>query len=171
MIRQLQFSFFKEPPYCSSQWAISVCIPTSSVGGFLSLHTVFSIYHLQIFKNNFIYLFLASVSLFCCIQAFSGCSEQGLVCSCSAQASHCGGFSCWGAQVLGCVGFSRCGLQAPELRLSGSGTSAQFPHGMQDLPRAGIKVVSPALQGEFLITGPPGKPFCFTRTETILWCY
>ena len=30
---------------------------------------------------------------------FSNCGEQGLPSSCSAQASHCGGFSCYGAQA------------------------------------------------------------------------
>ena len=41
----------------------------------------------------FIYLVLAA-------RTFSSCSEQGLLCHCSVQASHCGGFSCWAAQVL-----------------------------------------------------------------------
>ena len=31
------------------------------------------------------------------------------------------------------------------------------PHSMWDLPRPGIKPVSPALAGGFLTTGPPGK--------------
>ena len=30
--------------------------------------------------------------------------------------------------------------------------------GMWDLPQPGIKPLSPALQGRFLTTGPPGKP-------------
>ena len=34
----------------------------------------------------------------------SSCSEQGLLSSCGAPAYHCGSFSCWGAQALGCVG-------------------------------------------------------------------
>ena len=32
---------------------------------------------------------------------FSSCSEQGLLSICSVRASHCGGFSCHGAQALG----------------------------------------------------------------------
>ena len=36
-------------------------------------------------------------------QAFSGCSEQVLLSSCSAQVSHWGGFSCCRAQAPGCV--------------------------------------------------------------------
>ena len=48
----------------------------------------------------FIYLFLAVLGLRCCVQAFSSCSEQGLLCSCSAWASHCGGFCCCRAEAL-----------------------------------------------------------------------
>ena len=54
----------------------------------------------------------------------------------SAQASHCGAFSC---------GFS---LQS---------TQAQLSHDMWDLPRPGRKSMSPAMAGGFLTTGPPGK--------------
>ena len=32
---------------------------------------------------------------------FSSCEEWGLLSTCSAQSSHCGGFSCFGAQALG----------------------------------------------------------------------
>ena len=37
-------------------------------------------------------------------QAFSSCGKQGLLSSCSAWASHWGGFSCCGARVLGHTG-------------------------------------------------------------------
>ena len=47
-----------------------------------------------------IHLSLAVLGLCCCTWAFSGCSEQGLLSSCRAWASHCGGFSC-GAQAPG----------------------------------------------------------------------
>ena len=50
---------------------------------------------------------------------------------CGARASHCGGFSCCGAQALGtrasvivARGLSSCGLQALERRLSSCGTWA-----------------------------------------------
>ena len=36
---------------------------------------------------------------------FSSWGEQGLPSSCSAQASRCRGFSCWGARALECSGF------------------------------------------------------------------
>ena len=38
------------------------------------------------------------------MQAFSGCSEQGLLSSLGAQASRCGGFSYCGAWALGYAG-------------------------------------------------------------------
>ena len=38
------------------------------------------------------YLFLVALGLGCCAQAFSSCGEQGLLSSCGAWASHCGGF-------------------------------------------------------------------------------
>ena len=47
------------------------------------------------------YLFLAALGFHCCAQAFSSCSKQGLLSSCSAQDSHCSGFSHCRAQALG----------------------------------------------------------------------
>jgi len=48
---------------------------------------------------------------------------------------------------------------AAEPGLSGCGTQASLLRGMWNLPRPGIKPVSPALPGRFLTTGPPGKSF------------
>ena len=48
-------------------------------------------------------LFLALLGLHCCAQAFSGCGEPGLLPSCNAQASHCGGFLCQGARAPGAL--------------------------------------------------------------------
>ena len=66
------------------------------------------------FYNLFIYLFLAALGL-----------------CCGARASHCGGFSCYGAQALGAWasvvaarGLSSCGTQALEHRLSSCGAWA-----------------------------------------------
>ena len=75
------------------------------------------------------------------------------VCSrCSAQASHCRSFSCWGAQAPGHSGFSSCGAQAQwlcsralEHRLGSCGARAQLLHNMWDLSHA-------------LASEPPGKP-------------
>ena len=94
-----------------------------------------------------------------CPQA--SCSEWGLLSTWGVQVSHCGSFSC-GAQALGAQasavtrhGFSSCG------------TWAYLLCDMWDLPRSGIKPVSPALAGRFFTNESPGQPirliffFCF----------
>ena len=43
-------------------------------------------------------------------------------------------------------------------RLSNCGSQAWLLRGMWDLPRPGLKPVSPALAGRFSTTAPPGKP-------------
>ena len=88
---------------------------------------------------------MAVLGLHCCAPALSNCGERGLFSSCSTQASYHGGFSC-GAGSLELAGFSGCGPQAG-LLLSTCGP-----------PEPGIGLGSPALQGGFLTTGPPGKP-------------
>ena len=78
--------------------------------------------------NLFIYLFLAVLGLCCCAQAFSSC---GTTLHCGARASHCGDFSCCGAQALGVWAsvvvarrLSSCGSRALELRLCSCGARA-----------------------------------------------
>ena len=51
-------------------------------------------------------------------------------------------------------------------RLSNCGSRAQLLHGMWDLPRLGLELVSPALAGRFSTTAPPGKP---TRCSYCYW--
>ena len=41
------------------------------------------------------------MGLRCCTQAFPSCGEGGVTLRCSAQAAHCGSFSCCGARALG----------------------------------------------------------------------
>ena len=89
---------------------------------------------------------------------FSSCGEQGLLSSCGAWASHCGGFSCCGARILECTGCSSCGPWALEHRLNSCGTQSLLLQGMWDLPGSGIEPVFPALAGRFFSTEPPGKP-------------
>ena len=110
------------------------------------------------------FILLAGLGRRCCARAFSSCGERGLLC-CGAQASHCNGFTCWGARALGAWasvvvtrGLSSCGSQALEHRLSSCGAWAQLLRGMWDLPGPGLEPVSPALAGGFLTTEPPGKP-------------
>ena len=43
-------------------------------------------------------------------------------------------------------------------RLSDCGSRAQSLRGMWDPPRPGLEPVSPALEGRFPTTAPPGKP-------------
>ena len=96
-------------------------------------------------------------------------AASGSTLNCGVRASHCGGFSCCGAQALGAQasvvvarGLSSCGLRALEHRLSNCGSRAQLLHSLWDLPRPGLEPVSPALAGRFLTTPPPGKSSVFS---------
>ena len=125
-----------------------------------------SIYELVFFFNLFIFL----IFIFGCVGSsflragFLQLRQEGATLRCSAQASHCGGFSCCGARALStwasvavAYRLSSCGLQALEHRLSSCGTRAQPLRGMWDLPRPGIEPMSPSLAGRFLAAAPPGK--------------
>ena len=57
------------------------------------------------FTNNFLSVFLTALGLHYCLRAFSSLGKWGLLVGCGVRASHCGGFSCFGAQALGGVGF------------------------------------------------------------------
>ena len=59
---------------------------------------------------------------FCCTQAFSSCSKQGLLSSCSLGTSHCSGFSCCRARAL-----SAGASVAVAHRLNCPAASAIFP--------------------------------------------
>ena len=108
-------------------------------------------------KHNEPFFFFKKTALYLFMCVF-GCAGSSLsdVCflyfwlveatlRCSARASHCSGFSCGRARAL-------------ERMLSSCGTRAYLPRGMWDLPGPGTELASPALQGGFLTTGPPGKP-------------
>ena len=91
----------------------------------------------------FYFLFLAVLGLHFCARAFSSCSEWGplfiVVCrpltiAASLVAEH------------------RLQIR----RLSSCGSRAQLLRGMWDLPRPGLEPVSPALEGRFSTTAPPG---------------
>ena len=53
-------------------------------------------------------LFLTVLGFHCYTWAFSSYREQALL-LCGAWSTHCGGFFCFAAQDLGCVGFSGWG--------------------------------------------------------------
>ena len=73
------------------------------------------------FLDLFIY-FLAVVGLCCHMQAFSSWDERGLLSSCGAWVSYCGGFSCCRAWALD------VGSEVVAHRLSCSAAHAIFPH-------------------------------------------
>ena len=62
----------------------------------------------------------------------------------------CVGLSLWWFLLLRSMGSRHMGF-------SSCGPRSQLLHGMWDLPRPGIKPVSPELAGGFLTTAPPGK--------------
>ena len=93
----------------------------------------------------FIYLFMTVLSLRFCARAFSSYGKWGplfiavrgpLTITASLVAEH----------------------RLQTRRLSSCGSRAQLLRGMWDLPRPGLKPVSPALAGRFSTTVPPGKP-------------
>ena len=121
---------------------------------------------INFFFNKFTYFFIfGCVGSLLLRAGFLQLRQAGATLCCSAWASHCGGFSCCGARVLGARtsvvvarGLSSCGSWALELRLSSCGARAQLLRSRWDLPRPGLEPVSPALAGRFLTTAPPGKP-------------
>ena len=52
-------------------------------------------FQLHLSYINLFTLFLAALGLRCCMQAFLWLWRAGATLRCGAQASHCGGFSCW----------------------------------------------------------------------------
>ena len=90
-----------------------------------------------LFKKIF-YLFWLCLSLLP-HGLFSSCWERGLLSSCSAQASHCSGFSGGGAQALGRAGFSSFSSWALEPRLNSCGPQPWLLHSMWDLPESGME--------------------------------
>ena len=63
------------------------------------------------------------------------------------------------ASIVVVHGVINYGSWVLEHRLSNCGTLAQLFHGMWDLPRLGLKPVSPTLAGRFFSTEPPGSPW------------
>ena len=99
----------------------------------------------------FIYLFLAVLGLRCCV-------GFPLVAVSGGQVQCAGSFSCCRAQAPGHAGFSSCGFQTVEHRLSSQGAQAQLLCSMWDLPGSQIKPMSNTLSGGLPTTEPPGKP-------------
>lgn len=66
------------------------------------------------------------------------------------------GFSCCGTRAWQ-AGFSHCGSWALERGLGNRGAQAQLLCRVWTLPGLGMEPVSPAVEGGFLATTPPGK--------------
>ena len=95
--------------------------------------------------------------------------RAGATHGCSAQASHCGGFSCRGARALGARtsvvvarGLSSCGLRAQQLWCTGLVAPR---HVGSSRTRARTRV--PCIAGGFLTTVPAGKPYLFSLLVTL----
>ena len=90
-------------------YIFSVGVPIFISGFLLFLHfplpLVISVWMMSslfcFFNNLFIYLFLATLGLCCCMWAVSSCGERGLPSGCGPHAVRCGGFSYCRLQTLG----------------------------------------------------------------------
>ena len=92
------------------------------------------------------------------LRPFSSCGEQGLLSRCSAWASHCGGFSCCGAQAVGYSGTWPLGsrTQAQSLWLMGLVVC-----GTWDLPRSGINLCPLQCQADSLPLSQQRSPWFY----------
>ena len=101
-----------------------------------------------------------------CSTGFLQLRELRLLSACGARASHCGGFSSWGAGLLGeqasvlvAQVLRSFGSWSLEHRLNSCGAWAQLLQGMWDLPGLGIEPISPALAGGFFLAqSHEGRP-------------
>ena len=118
-------------PCCLACWEIF----------FLNKYTIC----LFLYIYKFIYLFLAVLGLRFCARAFSSCSEWGPLF-----------ITVHGPLTIAASHVAEHRFQMR--RLSSCGSWAQLLRGMWDLPRPGLKPLSPALAGRFSTTAPPGKP-------------
>ena len=115
-------------------------------------------------QNTLFFLKRSSITYFMLCASFLSLRRVGAPLRCGAQASYCGGFSCYEAWALGAwtsvavaCGLSSCSSWALEHRLSSRGARAELPYRMGNLPGTGIEPVSLALAGGLLSTVPPGK--------------
>ena len=113
---------------------------------------------------EFSFLFIFACVLYLLLrELFSSCSKRGLAVAAHGllivSASLIEEHELQGARasvVVACW-LCICSLQTLEHRLSGCSSWVWLLHGMWDLPRPGVKPVSPALAGGFLTPGLPGN--------------
>ena len=109
--------------------------------------------------NNLLFILLTALGLLCFVLTFFSCSKQGyqlcelLIEVDSLIAEHRSQVQ-W-ASVVVAHRYSSCGSWALEHRLSSCGAQALLLCGMWNLPRPGIKPMSPALAGRSLLPVPP----------------
>ena len=125
----------------------------------LSLFSFFFFVSCDFFCFNLIFLALAVLSPYCC--------EWGLLSSCGAPASHCGGFSCCRAQALGCTSFSSCGTNTVQ-----STGSIILVHKLSCSAICRIFLdqgLNLDLLSGFFTAEPPEKPSCGFTVCSFLW--
>ena len=137
--------FHVENPKESIKKFLEIISDYSKVTGYkINIHKLTAFLYIYFLIN----LFMAVLGLRLCVRAFSSCGRRGplfivvhrpLTIAASLVAEH----------------------RLQTRRLSSCGSRAQVLRGMWDLPRPGLKPVSPALAGRFSTTVPPGKPNCF----------
>ena len=109
-----------------------------------------------------IFFFFNFFNFWLCWVFVAACGLSLVVVSGDYSLLRCAGFSLrrllllWGMGSRR-AGFSSCGSEALEHRLSSCGTRAQLLRGTWDLPVPGLEPVSPALAGGFSTSAPPGK--------------
>ena len=115
VLKSLLTKWFCEPSValCSLPWAeglVENVFPSSFPSPPLPSSQASNIVHTYFFFR-FINLFMAALSLHCCAWTFLSIESRGYS-SCGARASHCSGFSCWGAWALGAQASvaAACGL-------------------------------------------------------------
>ena len=84
------------------------------------------------------------------------CCAWDLSLHCGTRVSHCGGFSCYGAQALGVWASVVVALDSRTLARS-CGTQAELFHSIWDLLGPRIELIAPEFAGRFFSTVPPGK--------------
>lgn len=126
----MQLDTFSEISAKANSWM-------SPGGGHLSSQYFF-------FKIRMSHLFLAALSLHCCVWAFSRCGEPGLL------------FMLCNAQWL-----LLCQNRGSQCQGSVVGTWASVPRHVGSWSWMGIEPMFPALVGGFLTTGLQGSPRCF----------
>ena len=86
---------------------------------------------------------MAVLGLHFCARAFSSCGKRGPL------------------FIVVCGPLTITAYRLQTCRLSNCGSWTQVLRSMWDLPRPGLKPVSPALAGRFSTTAPPGKPTAY----------